>query len=157
MRKTKNGKPNPNLYCGQCRLNEIAKEERKRAKRNRDRREQYHRTRPTAVVAAEGVAVARALGHTVFHVYKDNAIEGAIGECEDCGLYMVVDLDESPKPYGGTQHFECGKKPAPPAVRRSAFEMDWGTASAANERPEQGEDLWEAVDHIRTVVGDYEA
>ena len=101
-----------------------------------------------------GLETARLNRHRMTQAVKDAAPRGMISECLDCALFLVVDLDESPNPYGGVLHFQCGHKPVAPAVRRDAFELDWAVSSGSGDFADRydKDSMYKVMRHMQRVA-----
>ena len=134
MRKTRDGLPNTNVECGRCRQNTLARERRRKEKRNAHQRVMYHRATPAGKLAVAGMARAAENGHRMSEVRRDVVDHplGYIAYCLDCDRYMVVDVDEPEQLYGATQTEPCVPR-VNAAPRRSEHELDWAVSSASLE------------------------
>lgn len=87
-----------------------------------------------ATVAVAGLERATALGHTM-SLEEDADPATWIAECDACTMYMCVDLEESPLPYGLSVTERCtGSRQYAAAVRRDLMMMDTALAVAGHER-----------------------
>ena len=66
-----------------------------------------YRYSPFLTTLREGLTQAKRLGHRLCDAMPDVVRDSAIATCDDCGRYMVVDMEESKTAYGSGVKVPC--------------------------------------------------
>ena len=79
-----------------------------------------YRYSPFLAALRDGIKAARTLGHRLCDAMPDVVRDSAIASCQDCGRYMVVDMEESKVAYGSGVTHPCTVK-----RRHTPWGMAW--------------------------------